>query len=156
MYRKSEIFKTFFKDFLFFLQNVLPDWVGWVLPFFYQKFACYFIWNKLIFIRITRTDCRLRSIARVSDPVWYLPDPDPTSQDKPDPYSDPTSQNFEKYREIWKQDPDKKTGPWSETLPGTIPYVNRRNVLLDRNFLAKVADFGLTVHRNKSSYQILN
>ena len=36
--------------------------------------------------------------SRVSDPVWYWPDPDPTSQDKPDLDPDPTSND--------KPDPD--------------------------------------------------
>ena len=49
--------------------------------------------------------------ARVSDPVWYWPDPDPTSQDKPDPDPDldPTSQD--------KPDPD----PTSQDKPDPDP-----------------------------------
>jgi len=39
--------------------------------------------------------------SRVADSVWYWPNPDPTSQDKPDPDPDPTSQD--------KPDPDPDT-----------------------------------------------
>ena len=38
---------------------------------------------------------------RVLDPAWHWPDPDPTSQDKPDPDPDLTSQD--------KPDPDPDT-----------------------------------------------
>ena len=40
---------------------------------------------------ITKNLRNHNNMARVSDPVWYWPDPhtDPTSQDKPDPDPDP-------------------------------------------------------------------
>ena len=39
----------------------------------------------------------LFALVRVSDPVWYWPDPDPTSRDKPDP--DTCLENFSSF--LW-------------------------------------------------------
>ena len=54
---------------------------------------------------------KYKVVSRVADPVWYWPDPDPTSQDKPDP--DPTSQD--------KPDPDPDPDPTSQDKPDPDP-----------------------------------
>ena len=57
--------------------------------------------NSFEILAAKKVRINIWTVDRVADPVWYWPDPDPTSQDKPDPDPNPTSQD--------KPDPDPDT-----------------------------------------------